>query len=661
MKYIFFGLLFLVSNLLAAQDNPPAPRNEIDTLAQRKGSRSKKVLPQEANEITIKDYKIISFKRDTTFLDTTLTIQKEYKYNYLRRDDFELMPFSNIGQPYNRLGASFERTNLYPKIGAKAKHFNYAEMEDVNYYNVATPMSDLLFKTTFEEGQLLDALLTFNTSKRLNLSIGYEGLRSLGKYQFDQGESGNFLTTMNYVTKNGKYNLRAHVAAQNVDSEENGGITTREQFESGDENFIKRDKIDVRFDNQLANNRILGKRYFLDHQYKLIAKQKDSSRSEKTSLAIEHQFNYETKFHQFSQSAENAYFGEGLLPEISDRANLKTMYNQVSVDFYNVTLGSLQGNLSMYNYNYFFNSILINENAQRIDNRLKGEEIALGANYQKKIGGFLIKGGIKYNLSGELTGNIIDASAAYRINDKNHAKVILHSSARMPDFNFLLRQSDYRNYNWQNTDTFKNERVNSLTAEFNSQIWGNIAAKVTNLDNFTYFASDPNEILVEGSENAFIKPFQETSGIQHLKIKYNKEFKFGSFALNNTVMYQNVNQANEVLNVPQLVTRNTIYFSSEIFKKAMFLQTGLTFKYFTSYNMDGYNAVLGEFYTQNQEEFGGFPLIDFFINAKVQQTRIFLKAEHFNSSFGSRNFYSAPDYPYRDFVIRFGLVWNFFS
>ncbi|MEM9425047.1 MAG: putative porin, partial [Spirochaetota bacterium] len=85
-------------------------------------------------------------------------------------------------------------------------------------------------------------------------------------------------------------------------------------------------------------------------------------------------------------------------------------------------------------------------------------------------------------------------------------------------------------------------------------------------------------------------------------------------------------------------------------------------KYFTAYNMDGYNPLLGEFYIQNTESFGGYPLLDFFINARVKQTRIYLKAEHFNSSFGGNfDFYSAPNYPYRDFVIRFGLVWNFFS
>jgi len=94
----------------------------------------------------------------------------------------------------------------------------------------------------------------------------------------------------------------------------------------------------------------------------------------------------------------------------------------------------------------------------------------------------------------------------------------------------------------------------------------------------------------------------------------------------------------------------------------MFIQTGVTFKYFTAYNMDAYHPLLGELYVQNREELGGYPLLDFFINAKVRQTRIFLKAEHFNTIWSSQyDYYSAPNYPYRDFVIRFGLVWNFFS
>jgi hypothetical protein len=112
--------------------------------------------------------------------------------------------------------------------------------------------------------------------------------------------------------------------------------------------------------------------------------------------------------------------------------------------------------------------------------------------------------------------------------------------------------------------------------------------------------------------------------------------------------------------VPEIVTRNTLYYSNHFFKKALYLQTGVTFSYFTKYNMNAYDPLLAEFYVQNETELGDFPRLDFFINAKIKQTRIFLKAEHFNSSLTGYNFYSAPNYPYRDFVVRFGIVWNFF-
>ena len=662
MKYFFLLLFVLSCPLLHAQVDSIPSTKKLDTTLIKKKSK-KNVLPDATQEITIKDYKIISYARDTTYLDTTLTIQKEYKYNYLRKDNFELMSFANVGQPYNKLGVDFERSHLYPLLGAKAKHYNYFEVEDIDYYNVATPMSDLFFKTTFEQGQLLDALLTFNTSRRFNISLSFKGFRSLGKYELDQSQSGNFRSTANYLSKNGRYSLRAHIAAQDVETEENGGLVAKEeQFESGDPDFIDRSRIDTRLtstDN--GENKILGKRYYLEHQYKLLRTRKDSSNIEKTSLAIGHTFNYETKYYQFRQDNSNEYFGSVFVSPIHDKVSLKTTYNQFSAEFYNATLGRLQGNISHYNYNYYFNSLLVTADGQRIQSQLKGDEISLGAKYSKTIGGFLVKGSGKYNLSGDLTSSILDASASYRFNEKNKIDFTLHSSARMPDFNFLLYQSEYVNYNWQNTSTFESQKVNSLQFHFDSKKWGKFLAKYTTIDNYTYFGADAGQELVENQEQATIKPFQESSSVGHLKVKYIKEFKLGGFALNNTIMYQNVSQSNDVLNVPQLVTRNTLYFSSDVFKKAMYLQTGVTFKYFTSYNMDAYNPVLGEFYIQNNEELGGFPMLDFFINARIQQTRIYLKAEHINSSFSGYNFYSAPNYPYRDFVIRFGLVWNFFS
>ena len=631
-----------------------------DSVARKLKGRRKGSNIKAKDSVSIRDYKIVSYHRDTTFLDTTLTIKKEYKYNYIREDDFELMPFANMGQPYNKLGESFFSTSYYPRIGASAKHPGYFEKEDVDYYNVPTPITELMFKTTMEQGQFLDALLTFNLSERFNASIAYNGFRSLGKYRYEEAQDGKFRTTFNYLGQNGRYQIRGHIAAQEMESEESGGLLDRNQFEGDLPDFQDRAKIDLLYTN--ANNRILGKRYFFDHQYKLVNHKKDSIDNNPTTLIIGHEFNYESKIYDFEQTRQNDAFGQNpFLTPIEDRARLKTMFNKGSVEFSSRTLGRLSGNVSLFNYNYFFNSLLITEE-NTIQNKLEGEEISVGGAYTNTIGPLYLEGNVNYTVSGELTGNNFNALARYKLNDNNSVTGGIHVSSRMPDFNYLLYQSDYRNFNWQNNNTFEKVQTQSIKFSFDSKKIGKLEAEYSALDNYTYFASTASEEEIGlGQETAFVRPFQESGTIDHLKVKYEKELRYRKWALMNTVMYQEVTQDNQVLNLPQVVTRNTLYFSSDVFKKAMFIQTGVTFKYFTSYNMNAYNPLLGEFYIQNNEELGGYPLLDLFINAKVRQTRIYLKAEHLNSLFSEPNYYSAPNYPYRDFVIRFGLVWNFFS
>jgi len=95
--------------------------------------------------------------------------------------------------------------NAYPEFGFKAKHFNYLEVDDIKYYSVATPLTELYFKTVMEQGQNVDALITLNTSERFNFSIAFKGLRSLGKYINQLTSAGNFRFTSSYFTKNKKY------------------------------------------------------------------------------------------------------------------------------------------------------------------------------------------------------------------------------------------------------------------------------------------------------------------------------------------------------------------------------------------------------------------------------------------------------------------------
>ncbi len=610
-----------------------------------KSTTNKKIKDQKA---TIDLYKIISFENDTTLVDTTLSIKKEYRYNYLRKDNFGLLPFNNIGQTYNSLTIDFRNASTLPLFGARAKHFNYMEIEDINYYHVPTPFTELLYKTAFEQGQLLDAFFSNNISKQFNFSIAYKGLRSLGKYQRILSSTGNFRATANYVSKNNRYQARGHMVTQDLMNYESGGLSDEgvSNFESGEEEFIDRGVFDPILVN--AQNILKGKRFHLEHQYDIVSK-KDSTGH--NILGIGNILSFEDKYYQFDHKNRSDYFGDAFRESnLSDRATLEYFRNRFYLVYSNNLLGNLSFNADYGNYNYGYDTVTF-INGQIITNRIKGDVFTLGGAYQKKIGQFDVKGQFGINISGDFEGNFLNAGASYQFTDDLLLKANINTSLKAPNYNWLLYQSDYMDYNWDNTGQYRNISTQQLALELQSQKLATIAFDYNTITNYAYFSQD---------SLGNVKPFQDNATINYIRIKANKEFKVGNFALDNTVLYQKVLNGQNTINVPQLVTRNTLYYSNHLFKKALYLQTGVIFNYFTSYNMNAYDPLLAEFYVQNDTKIGDFPRLDFFVNAKVRQTRIFFKLEHFNSSLTGYDFYSAPHYPYRDFIIRFGLVWNFF-
>ena len=243
MAKFFYVALFLLPLFVFAQTKDPKTKGNVAA------NKDKKVQLVEASKndtiATIDMYKIVTLQHDTTYVDTSLTIQKEYKFNYLRKDNFGLLPFSNEGQTFNTLDYSYNKVTAYPGFGFAGKHFNYLQVDDIKYYNVATPMTELYFKTVMEQGQMIDAFITLNTSERLNFSIGYRGLRSLGKYVNQLSSNGNFRFMTSYNTSNERYFLKAHFTGQDLTNGENGGIVSLEDFEGGDSEFDNRARLDV--------------------------------------------------------------------------------------------------------------------------------------------------------------------------------------------------------------------------------------------------------------------------------------------------------------------------------------------------------------------------------------------------------------------------------
>ena len=342
---------------------------------------------------------------------------------------------------------TFSSNKLMPLFGARARHFNYREIEDVNYFYVPTPLTELMFKTAFEQGQLLDAFFTVNTSKQFNFSVAYKGLRSLGKYQHALTSTGNFRFTTNYKTKNNRYKSKGSY------------LHTRFTLTKKMVEFVMRiSRILNRVTPsslivpslipclKMRENILEGKRFHLDHEYALLNK-KDSIQV--SSLKIGNVVSFTHKYFQFKQSSQNDVFGDAFENAIHERTTLEDFYAEANATFKNSTLGTIKGLVGYSNFNYGYDK-LVQVNGVTITNRLKGDVISVGGAYENTIGKFNVNGQFGINVTGDFTGNYINGNASFKYNDDLDFAASVNINSRAPNYNFLLYQSDYINYNWQN-------------------------------------------------------------------------------------------------------------------------------------------------------------------------------------------------------------------
>lgn len=621
-----------------------------DSLLSNFGDKSTKL--NKNPDAKIEDYLLITRQYDTLRIDTSLTINKYHKINFLRKDNFGLMPFSNTGVAYNSL--VFEPSNsISPKIGASNKYFAYDSPDDVVYYDLPTPFTELMYRSVFEQGQLLDAIYSVNTSRQFNFSISRKGLRSLGNYQNFISSSSNFKFTTSYKSRNKRFRLRTHYNKQNLFSEQNGGIRDSDvpNFENGIDQFLDRGVFDLNFEN--ASNDFISKRFYIDQFYVL----KESDSIKNYSIELSNSIYFEEKNYRFNQSSSDDFFGDYFISqEIRDELFLNTMNFQSKLLVSSKNLGDINLGLIYIDDQYSLENYQIDE---YIDNSVKidAKTVYLNTGLEKSFSNIDLNLKLINYIHGDNKSNLFQSKINFHLKEENYLAFQYSFTSTPPNYNQILHRSNYEAYNW--TNQFKNPITNSLAFSLRLSKIFDLDLEYMSVKNHIQFHKLPLNDLDSTIDYSIVPLQYGADDLNLLKINLARKIKLGKFSFDTRILIQRLLE-NEIINLPELVTRNTLFYSTDMFNKALFLQTGFGFSYFSKYFMNGYDPLLSELYIQNDKMIGGFPLIDFFINAKIQQTRLYFKFEHLNSSFTGYKYYSAPNYPYRDFTFRFGLVWNFF-
>ena len=409
--YSFFVIIFVSSfSLLHSQEHQTESKPvvvEEETTKQKTTTNTLKNILQikqdtldKSPKADIKKYISINIQGDSIYLDTTLTIKKHYKFNYLRKDNLELLKYSNIGQTYNNLTHRFDDLSFLPEFSFSSKSHAYLSSNDIKYFQVPTPLTEMVFKTVMKQGQHTDVFFTTNTSENFNFSIAFKGLRSLGNYQNILSGSKFFRFTTKYNSSNERYNFKMHFVSQGFENKENGGLNDESilNFESEDPLFNERSKLSVKFED--ATNYFSSKRYFLDHQF-LLTKQKDSVNNK---FSLGHKFEYETLSSSYVQNVASSFYGDITpgLNNVDDKAEIKTTLNEFYTDLSSNFFGKIKVIYTNYNYSYKSNS-LSNEQVGFNQN-----ENAISFKLNKNLFNHNLKATVTKNLFGDRLGNLIN-------------------------------------------------------------------------------------------------------------------------------------------------------------------------------------------------------------------------------------------------------------
>ena len=676
-KFFLVITFFFIPIILIAQTD--------DSEGKLKAQEEQQKLEEEANKkvdtLTTEYYKIYYLDGSIETVDTSLTITKDYKFNFIRKDDFELIKMPNIGHTYNNLGYSFNHKD-YPKMGALGKHFNYFEKDDIGYYEVATPFTELFAKSTFEQGQILDALISINFNPNYNLTLAHKGYKSLGKYQSTKSRGNQFRLSSIFNSNNDLTQIKLHFTSQNFFNDENGGLDpdsiyffeqapdyfvldeNGNQIENDDgsyemiyyDGYLDRSRLGA---NILANSSLYSKRFFTDISRILLNKN--------IKIILGHQYTHEYKKLRFSEGNAGGIFFGDLTSSNSDDESVNDLSRFVldeNVVYFKSSLKKI-GSISLNYKSIGWNNRYDIEDNSVFPNKINPKQSKISFRWEKNIPNIKFSFDIDNSLNKKFISNNIQLNINGNFLENFKFNLTASETERTPNFNLVLFRSQYERYNWYNPD-LKNEKISKLSLDVLFKDYLSLNAEYNLIKNFTFFRETSNPLLGEFDYERRVAPNQSLNDIEYIKIRLFNKIPIGKFSIINTVQFQKKNQIVEIeelsaINVPEWITRNTIMYSSKLFNRSLYIQTGVTFNYFTKFWANYYNPLISEFVVQNYKEIGEFPRFDIFFNAKIQQTRVFIKVEHLNSSFSGYDYYSDPFTPYRDLSVRFGLVWNFFQ
>ncbi len=627
---------FCCLSLLKAQGPPPGVGS--GTASTSSASVDNPLLEEEID--TTKIFYFFSDRPNQLlpFRDTLLDGYFQ-QYDPTRKRDFDFGHLGNLGsaarplvwQPIERDGfdVGFHQFDVYKK-----------NVTDLPFYNLDKAFSEAYYSQGNSKSlSNFAAKLARNFANNINISMDFFRINQAGQYQNQR----TFNTAMNiglwYHTANNRYTsfiIFSNNVTQQID---NGGVAVDSLVGGG--LFATPISIPVQIKNSLAVTRHAKKEISLRHSYQLRS-QTDSTSATQRNYTLSHFLSYSEGSYKFSNTLPDSNFYQNF--RVDDRGlrhfiGIKSIENSFAVSTYKLTQKDSQ--------NSSINDIL------EIGIRHRYFRILQEPNTETRQNFSLFA---KWNFAPNPFFKF-DAEANYQLLGANATDYSGRGNLQLtyPKMGFLLLQLMHQRYApslIQNTIFVTAQKVwnndfdrtiqTNLMATFDiPRLRFSISGQYHLLNNFIYYDTI-----------AYARQSGAPISIAQLLLK--QDFKLGVLHLDNIIAFQ-TNTQKQVLRLPEIWSKHSLYIERRLFKRAMLLRFGVDVRLNSTYFADAYQPLVGQFYLQNKRAIMFYPATDVFVSAKIQNWRFFFKWEGCSQYFLKGTYYQTYRQPQFEETFRFGV------
>lgn len=558
------------------------------------------------------------------------------------------------------------------------------------FFSAQTPYTSLSYGSSLNKDYQIGVIHTQNITPRWNVGFLYDLVSRDGMYTNSEVTNHILDVTTNYYSADARYQLQASLGYNRMRQQENGGVlndttcwgysrrtgvpvnmyAAQNQWRDIEVN-VHQSLNTVR---QFVEVRPLVKTVFdttyveVDSVTKRIIEENDSIVGYDTlTPAAPHTYNTGVFALDLSFARHRRIFTDGQANAwFYSLTALDTTFCFDSTALYNVSAELYWTNDSYMSHRWKNPLVLtfgVRPEYSRLrfaDSTLKVDETALAsfARMTLHIGSLRINADAEEVSSRRRNGDYrVRASLNIPTGEKSSLHLSALSEAVSPDLFY------YRNeglFQWS-VDDYRKVKRQQAAVDFQRALPDSLGGFLRGFHARASATLTGDNVWVDNT----MRPFQSNGSAMLLQASATAHLRFGWFNMRVNEIVQHSSD-DDIIRVPLLASRGSVYADVKVFKGVLHLQTGFDLRHHTRFLADGWNPIISAFYRQDDVEVGNYLVADFWINLQIKRASIYLKASHFNAPLEelmgfTPSYFSLPHYPLEDFGLYWGVTWKFFN